>query len=195
MSPKKTTKRPSGNTHHVRIIAGQWRGRKLPVIDADGLRPTGDRIRETLFNWLAPHIEGARCLDLFAGSGALGFEALSRGAASCDFVELNGAVAKTLEANKQLLNAQGAEIHRKDWKAFLESEAGQRPWDVVFLDPPFSEGLHDQIEAFILENRSNFSETCLIYREAPARQPASKLVIEKSKSSGNVSYQLVSLAN
>lgn len=184
---------PGQRPHHVRIIGGQWRGRKLPVLDADGLRPTGDRIRETLFNWLAPYIEGARCLDLFAGSGALGFEALSRGAASCDFVEVNGAVAKTLEANKQLLNAEGAQIHRKDWKAFLESDAGQRPWDLVFLDPPFEQNLHAKVEATISNNRCKFSEDCLIYREAPATQSGTELFIRKSKSSGNVSYQLLSL--
>jgi 16S rRNA (guanine966-N2)-methyltransferase len=77
--------------HQVRIIGGQWRGRKLSFTPADGLRPTGDRIRETLFNWLAPTIEGARCVDLFTGSGALGLEALSRGAIHCDFVDSSNA--------------------------------------------------------------------------------------------------------
>ncbi|MDA0890684.1 MAG: 16S rRNA (guanine(966)-N(2))-methyltransferase RsmD, partial [Proteobacteria bacterium] len=89
--------------NQVRIISGVWRGRKLWFPSIDGLRPTPDRVRETLFNWLSPEIRGARCLDLFAGSGALGFEALSRGAQSCCFVDANKDACRTLEKNAQTL--------------------------------------------------------------------------------------------
>ncbi len=123
----------------IRIIGGQHRGRKLPVPEMPGLRPTGDRIRETLFNWLQPLIEGSRCLDLFAGSGALGMEAASRGAARVVMVEQAGAVVRQLERNRQLLELGQVEIVRADALQFLEGLP--TPFDVVFLDPPFSGNL------------------------------------------------------
>lgn len=126
----------------VRIIAGEWRGRLLPVHDRDGLRPTGDRLRETLFNWLTPSISGARCLDLFAGSGALGFEALSRGAAQCDLVDRDPVVVQNLRGLLQQLGAAGrGEAHARDALAFLEAARGSdgpHSWDIVFIDPPFA---------------------------------------------------------
>ena len=96
----------------LRIVAGNWRSRLLDIADVPGLRPTSTRVRETLFNWLAPRIHGARCLDLFAGTGALGLEALSRGAASCDFVEKSKVAARTLQTNIDLLQAEGATVHQ-----------------------------------------------------------------------------------
>jgi len=129
MSPKK-------HSNQVRIIAGQWRGRRLPVIEAPGLRPTGDRVRETVFNWLGPHIIGARCLDLFAGSGALGLEALSRGASSVAFVEQSRAVLDGLiEATRTWPGIDKAEFvcaDANDWVMDAHPD-----FDVVFLDPPF----------------------------------------------------------
>ena len=98
----------------VRIIGGRWRGRRLPVAPTIDLRPSGDRVRETLFNWLAPHISGARCLDLFAGTGVLGFEAISRGAESATLVELNAVAAQQLSANKASLEAENIEIVHAD---------------------------------------------------------------------------------
>jgi 16S rRNA (guanine966-N2)-methyltransferase len=100
--------------NQLRIIGGQWRGRKLPFPDVNGLRPTGDRIRETLFNWLAPDIQGARCLDLFAGSGALGLEALSRGADLSLLLERDTAAATQLRTNLALLKANGGKVINAD---------------------------------------------------------------------------------
>jgi 16S rRNA (guanine966-N2)-methyltransferase len=123
----------------VRIIGGLHRGRKLPFAELPGLRPTGDRIRETLFNWLQPVIEGARCLDLFAGSGALGIEAASRGAGEVVMVDTAGSVIRQLEKNKALLKLDQLTIVRAEALQFLEQSPS--PFDVVFLDPPFSDDL------------------------------------------------------
>ncbi|MGD9163167.1 MAG: 16S rRNA (guanine(966)-N(2))-methyltransferase RsmD [Chromatiales bacterium] len=123
----------------VRIIGGQHRGRKLPFAELPGLRPTGDRIRETLFNWLQPVIEGARCLDLFAGSGALGMEAASRGAARVVMVEQAGAVVRQLQRNRELLGLDQVNIVRADALQFLEQSP--TPFNIVFLDPPFAQNL------------------------------------------------------
>lgn len=123
----------------VRIIGGEHRGRKLPFVQMPGLRPTGDRIRETLFNWLQPVMTGTRCLDLFAGSGALGFEAASRGAAGVVLVEQAGSVVQQLERNRQLLKLQQVSIVRADALQFLEQPP--TPFDIVFLDPPFDSNL------------------------------------------------------
>ncbi len=122
----------------MRIVAGRWRGRRLPVLALPGLRPTGDRQRETLFNWLQGVVPGAVCLDLFAGSGALGLEALSRGAASLQAVELNRQAARQLESNVATLGAD-AEVHCDDWQRFLS--ANEQCFDLVFLDPPFAQKL------------------------------------------------------
>jgi 16S rRNA (guanine966-N2)-methyltransferase len=123
----------------LRIVGGLHRGRRLPVPDEPGLRPTADRVRETLFNWLAPVIAGARCLDLFAGTGALGFEAVSRGAAEVVMVERSAAVARQLTANARALGADQALVIRADALEWLAGEG--RPFDVVFLDPPFAAAL------------------------------------------------------
>jgi len=120
----------------LRIIGGQWRGRKLNFTAAPGLRPTADRIRETLFNWLAPVIYGQRCLDLFAGSGALGFEALSREAGHCTFVDLSAKVCNQLEANLKMLNCHNAKVIQADALKWIECSE-EPPFDLVFLDPPF----------------------------------------------------------
>lgn len=121
----------------VRIIGGLWRGRRLRFPGAPGLRPTSDRRRETLFNWLAPDLPGARCLDLFAGSGALGFEALSRGAAMVVLVEASREVAAALAENRRELAAEDrAEIVHAQAARYLGRSA--QPFDIVFLDPPFA---------------------------------------------------------
>lgn len=121
----------------MRIIGGRWRGRKLQFPDSEGLRPTGDRIRETLFNWLMPVLPGAHCLDLFAGSGVLGFEALSRGAAHCVFVERHSQVIRYLEQAKQILAAEHATVVRADSLQWLPTATGT--FDIVFIDPPFAD--------------------------------------------------------
>ena len=128
----------------LRIVAGKWRSRLVPVADVPGLRPTSERIRETLFNWLAPRIEGARCLDLFAGSGALGFEALSRGAASVVFVERDELAANMLQEATRALDAEGATLVRADARRFLET-CPAHYFDLVFLDPPFADYPADEL--------------------------------------------------
>ena len=129
----------------VRIIAGLWRSRKLAFPAAPGLRPTPDRVRETLFNWLGHDLSGFRCLDLYAGSGALGFEALSRGAESVVMVERSPRVARALEQNAAKLVAGGLQIVCADALEFLRDPGRRAPgalrFDVIFLDPPFAEGV------------------------------------------------------
>ncbi|HEX4857495.1 MAG TPA: 16S rRNA (guanine(966)-N(2))-methyltransferase RsmD [Usitatibacteraceae bacterium] len=127
----------------MRIIGGQWRGRKLDFPDALALRPTANRVRETLFNWLGQRLDGQDCLDLFAGSGALGFEAASRGARSVCLVESNPRVIESLQEAKRQLSAEQCEIVRADANQFLG--ASRRRFDVVFVDPPFESGQLDAI--------------------------------------------------
>ena len=119
----------------VRIIGGAWRGRRIPVVAAPGLRPTPDRVRETLFNWLAPAISGMHCLDLFAGTGVLGLEALSRGAAEVCFVEQQGALAEGLVASLARFDCHAGRVVTADALRFLTGPS--QPFDLVFLDPPF----------------------------------------------------------
>ncbi len=124
-------------SNQVRIIAGQWRGRKLEFPDTQGLRPTADRVRETLFNWLAPVLPGAVCLDLFAGSGALGFEAASRDAARVVMVEKNSIVFRHLEDQSKRLSARAVELVNADADDYLS--AADTAFDIIFLDPPFGD--------------------------------------------------------
>lgn len=128
-----------GKPHAIRIIGGDWKRTPLPVLDLDGLRPTPDRVRETLFNWLGQRLDGQRCLDLFAGSGALGFEAASRGAARVLMVERNARAAAQLRANQERLSARTIEIAEADGLR-LAASLPPGSFDVVFLDPPFGEG-------------------------------------------------------
>jgi len=135
-SASRTAHVPRGAAHQIRIIGGTWKRTLLPVLDLDGLRPTPDRVRETLFNWLGQDLDGLRCLDLFAGSGALGLEAASRGAAKVLMVERNPKAARQLRANQERLNAPAVEVVEADAMRLV---AGLPPasFDVVFLDPPF----------------------------------------------------------
>ena len=126
----------------IRIIGGQWRGRKLPVPDSPGLRPTTDRVRETLFNWLAPVMTDAKCLDCFAGSGALGLEALSRYAAGATLLEMDRAVSQQLQKNLATLKAANAKVVNTNTLTFLAQPG--TPHNVVFVDPPFRKGLLDE---------------------------------------------------
>jgi len=137
--PSKTPGPTSRGRHELRIIGGRWRGRKIRFPAGSMIRPTPDRVRETLFNWLAPVVQGARCLDLFAGSGALGFESLSRGATSAVLVEHDAAVVAQLRSVAQTLSADSAFIVQADAPGWL-ARTGE-PFDIVFLDPPFGSGL------------------------------------------------------
>ncbi|MDX1550554.1 MAG: 16S rRNA (guanine(966)-N(2))-methyltransferase RsmD, partial [Lysobacter spongiicola] len=128
----------------VRLIGGRWRGSKLPVADIEGLRPTSDRVRETLFNWLMPVLPGARVLDLFAGSGALGLEALSRGAATATLVERDPLLATALaQVAARLPGGEAATVVQADALAWLPAQP-RGSFDIAFLDPPFSAGLWEQ---------------------------------------------------
>ena len=125
-------------TNQVRIIGGQWRSRIIHFPSAESLRPTADRLRETLFNWLGQDLTGKTCLDLFAGSGALGFEAASRGARHVVMVEQNASIYRALQQTRVELGAGQIELRRMDAMAFLKHDTGH--YDVIFLDPPFNLG-------------------------------------------------------
>ena len=138
-------------SNQVRIIGGDWRSRRISFPDHQGVRPSADRVRETLFNWLGQDLRGKRCLDLFAGSGALGFEALSRGAACVVMVEKSRRVCEALRSNAELLAAKNLQLHCADALEFATaaaaaaaSDAAAR-FDVVFLDPPFRSTLVVQV--------------------------------------------------
>jgi 16S rRNA (guanine966-N2)-methyltransferase len=181
----------SRGRNELRIIGGRWRGRKLRFPSAEGLRPTPDRVRETLFNWLAPSIRGARCLDLFAGSGALGLEALSRGAAEVVFVERAPLVARHLREALGLLAADGGRVVQADAAAFLAGPA--QPFDVVFLDPPFGADLVPAMLARLVA-AGWLAPGARVYVEQPAARGApawpAPLVAHRSGQAGEVGYHL-----
>ena len=181
----------SGSRSQLRIIGGQWRGRKLAFTPEPGLRPTTDRVRETLFNWLAPDIHGARCLDLFAGSGALGLEALSRGAAHCDFIDTSRAALRQIQSHLDSLGA-GDTGHCRPGSApdFLASATG--PWDMVFIDPPFGAGLVE-ITCALLDRPGLLAPHALIYVETgKSEQPdfPGSWNLHREKQAGDVCYRL-----
>jgi 16S rRNA (guanine966-N2)-methyltransferase len=177
----------------LRIVAGNWRSRLLDIADVEGLRPTSERIRETLFNWLSPRIAGARCLDLFAGTGALGLEALSRGAAEVVFVEKSANAIAVLERNIQTLEATAAVLHRGDANAYLH-DAGDSQFDIVFLDPPFAADMLGDL-CRLLDETSLLAHGALVYIEEDRSSPEVELPdgwqVLKSKQAGNVRYSLV----
>ena len=133
-----TRRNNSKNRGKVRITSGEWKNRNLEVPDIDGLRPTSERVRETLFNWLMPSIHKSVCLDLFAGSGSLGFEALSRGAKHCTFVEKSKLAFSQIKTTRTSLNAVNSVVHNCDAIDFLSSVHNHN-FNLVFLDPPFSD--------------------------------------------------------
>lgn len=165
-------------SNEIRIIGGRFKGRKLRFPDVSDLRPTLGRVRETLFNWLAADIDGARCLDLFAGSGALGFEALSRGAAEVTYVERNRKAASAIKSNILLLGIEQARVHCGDAAQFLARQSGS--WDIVFFDPPFSNGAADLLNLLLTDSR--LREHGCIYVERPRREalPESSRLIKEA---------------
>lgn len=185
--------KPAGQ---VRIIAGQWRGRKLAVPAVDGLRPTPDRVRVTLFNWLSSHLPGARCLDLFAGSGALGFEALSRGARVVEMVDQSPAVIKHLKATAALLKTEAAMIYQASLPQGLH--LASQPFDVVFLDPPYQANLLLPCCQY-LEQHHYLSDSAYIYLEADAPISDNELPstwrLLKREQAGAVHYHLAQRVN
>jgi len=184
--------RPRTNTgQRVRIIGGIWRRRWITFPAIRGLRPSADRVRETLFNWLQPVIDGATCLDLFAGSGALGFEAASRGAASVIMVDNHQHVIDSLRETKQLLGAKDVEIVMADARSFIRTTANR--FDIIFLDPPFGEDL--LIECCeTIETQHLLNPRARIYLEALATHGQPRLpqnwMITHSSRAGQVGYCL-----
>lgn len=175
----------------LRIIAGQWRSRKIQFPDLPQLRPTPDRVRETLFNWLMPVMAGARCLDLFAGSGALGLEALSRGAAEVVFVDRDRQVQAYLNDTLRLLKAEHARVEQADALAYLAGTP--QAFDIVFLDPPYqSDLLLPCCQA--LAARAWLAPQAYIYIETASHTPLPDLPdswqVRREKTAGQVSYRL-----
>lgn len=177
----------------IRIIGGRWRGRKMVVMDAPDLRPTPDRVRETLFNWLQDFIIDARCLDLFAGSGALGFEALSRGAKKVTFCENNRRVASQLHKQAEILEAKSeVEILCVDANSWIQKAASQ-PYDIIFCDPPFRKDwatkyLNDLIKQSFVHEKS------LVYLETEQAFDISSMTswtVIKERVAGQVAYRLL----
>lgn len=158
------------SSNRLRIIGGQWRSRQLSFVEAPGLRPTPDRIRETLFNWLQGDVASARCLDLFAGSGAIAFEALSRHAAEVVLVEMHPKAARQLRDNLQLLengDVSRGKVVNADALNFLKRDS--KPFDLIFLDPPYRKGLLSQVLDLIIGKRL-LTERGLIYLEHEAEE-------------------------
>ncbi|MCU0758907.1 MAG: 16S rRNA (guanine(966)-N(2))-methyltransferase RsmD [Steroidobacteraceae bacterium] len=178
----------------LRIIAGEWRGRKLRFPAQTSIRPTPDRVRETLFNWIGPRITGRRALDLFAGSGVLGLESLSRGAAAATFVDSDPRAAQALRERLAEWGARGGTVVRADAQAFLAARPADGPFGLVFLDPPFAAGLLPAIVAR-LESGGWLDPGALVYVEAAAADrlpewPAGWEVL-RSGQAGAVGYHLL----
>jgi 16S rRNA (guanine966-N2)-methyltransferase len=189
---RKTADKKQSQAGRLRIVAGNWRSRLLQIADVPGLRPTSERIRETLFNWLAARINGARCLDLCAGTGALGIEALSRGAAEVVFVERSAIAFKALKNNIASLGAANAELLNLDARDYL-NESSVRPFDIVFLDPPFKADLYDEL-CRLLSAQSWLARDARIYIEMDRDQPELCVLegwhVLKNKTAGKVRYLL-----
>jgi 16S rRNA (guanine(966)-N(2))-methyltransferase RsmD len=165
-------------TNQVRIIGGQWRSRIVRFPDAQSLRPTPDRLRETLFNWLGQDLTGKTCLDLFAGSGALGFEAASRGARQVVMVEQNTGVVRALRETQAMLDAGQVEIVRADAFAFLKTDA--RRYDVIFLDPPFQLGWLPRLLP-LLPTRLTPEARAYLEAEGPVTLPEGVELLKQSR--------------
>ena len=188
-------KKQANKTNTLRIIGGQWRGRKLAFPDVEGLRPTPDRVRETLFNWLTPFIRGARCLDLFAGSGALGLEALSRGASEVVLVDSHAEVVNCLGDHLKLLGAEDrAHLVKADVSVFLGTvtDIKTTPFDIIFLDPPYHSGL---LQPSMTKLQNGWLNTgARIYFEANRKEDLPELPVGwslyREKTAGQVGYYL-----
>lgn len=188
---KAHAKRANALPNRLRIIGGRWRGVPIAFPDRPALRPTPDRVRETLFNWLQPVILDARCLDLFAGSGALGFEALSRGARECVCVERDAQLVRHLRQTADKLRASGFVAIQSDALQFLQR--APRPFEVVFVDPPYGADVHAAVLARLAQGW--LAPGAFIYVEAPAKAGLPPLpcgwTVHRSKRAGQVGYHLL----
>lgn len=184
----------NSSSSELRIIAGKWRGRKVTFVPgAPGLRPTPNRVKETIFNWLAPLIENARCLDAFAGSGSLSFEALSRGAKEVVAVDSSSDVVKMLKQNAEILGAKQLEIYCGSFpEVFIKKNLP--PFDIVFLDPPFHQHLVEPCAHWLEENNYLSDEAYISieveYELKAASLPANWKII-RNKKAGQVFYHLI----
>jgi len=178
-------------TNRVRIVGGTWRSRQIAFPSRKHLRPTPDRVRETLFNWLGQDLAGRDCLDLFAGSGALGFEAASRGARRVVMVERDPAVHRALAASREALGAQAVELRKADALEFLRTDVGL--YDVVFLDPPFEDEYWPRLEPLLARR---LAPGALVYLES-ARPPVLTpgWTAWRQDRAGQVAYQLLKRAD
>ncbi|NWO07831.1 MAG: 16S rRNA (guanine(966)-N(2))-methyltransferase RsmD [Alteromonadaceae bacterium] len=176
----------------LRIIGGDWRSRKLRFPAVGGVRPSPARTRETLFNWLAMPLPGARCLDLFAGSGALGLEALSRGAASVTLVDHTQALARALQDNLRLLDCTAGEVVCQDVQQFLAHRPAE-PFDILFMDPPFRQGWLDTLLPLI-EQQQWLKPGGWVYieheRELTGMKVPESWQLYRQKTAGQVTYNL-----
>ncbi|MTI13410.1 16S rRNA (guanine(966)-N(2))-methyltransferase RsmD [Sansalvadorimonas verongulae] len=176
----------------LRIIGGEWRSRLLPVASVEGLRPTPNRIRETLYSWLTGWVPGARCLDAFSGTGALGLEALSRGAKHATFLEYSPIAAKTLQSNLTTLKCTTAEVVHTDASRWL-SQTAKTPYNLVFLDPPFHKGFVAPV-CHLLASNGYLTENSLVYIESEVElgQPdvPENWQLWKEKTAGQVTCRL-----
>jgi len=184
---------PAAERNRLRIIGGRWRGLRISFPDHAELRPSPDRVRETLFNWLQPVILEARCLDLFAGSGALGIEALSRGAAEVVLVERDARTARSIEDSLRRLDTTAATVVQADALRYLETPP-DRPFNVVFLDPPYASGLLPDV-CDKLTRTGWLAPSALVYLEAPSDTPLPPLpaswTVHRSRQAGQVGYHLL----
>ncbi len=183
----------SSAPQYVKLIGGRWRGTKIPVVLKEKIRPTPSRVRETLFNWLQASIPGSHCLDLFSGSGALGLEAISRGASHVTFVDNDNAVHKLLSEQLERLSAHEAELINNDGPSFVKNSTKQ--FDIVFLDPPFSKfNIEDLLQQ--LADSDTIKPGGLIYVESSADKFPQNLPInwkwQRQSKAGQVEYGLIS---
>jgi 16S rRNA (guanine(966)-N(2))-methyltransferase RsmD len=177
--------------NQVKIVGGQWKRKNVSFVDAPELRPTPIRVRETLFNWLDQDLTGKVCLDLFSGSGVIGFESLSRGASSVVMVEKSAQVFKMIQENKKLLQAEKALLHCMDALLFLQKN--NTLFDIIFCDPPFNERWKDKL---FPQLANHLAKDGLVYFESefPLKE-LGKFSILKKRKAGNVFYHLITLKN
>ena len=184
--------RPASNGGELRIIGGDWRSRKLRFPEAGGVRPTPARTRETLFNWLTHHLPGSRCLDLFAGSGALGLEALSRGAGPTVFVDHTPELAQALRSNLRLLKSDKGEVVCQNIDTYL-AQPPAKPFDILFMDPPFRQGWLEKLFPMIADN-GWVKPGGWIYAEhesdIPTPTAPANWILHRQKTAGQVTYCL-----
>ena len=157
--------------------------------DAQGLRPTPDRVRETLFNWLQPYLHGAKCLDLFAGSGALGIEAVSRGATSSILIEQDRETAETLRETLRMLDADKIIVHQVDALQWIKT--AEQVFDIIFLDPPFGKNMIEQSLSLLAESNCLSKQTLIYVESKSVWQPENNVEVIKQAKAGQVHYMLL----